>query len=238
MNSLQWVSGLFVFSQVLFFIEFFLLKNSFAMKQVKWFKGEFLSVSLIYFLSLFGILFHPSWVFPVSFALVYIHLLFKWKGNFNGGSDNMTFVLLTGLFLAKFTRHEDTGLIYISILVMSSYVMAGWVKAKNPEWWSGESLIGFLQFSPLQKWNWQKVFMTQQRAFFISRATLFFELSFPLALLSPKLTVIYLFAGLIFHFSNWFFFRTQSFFLDMGILIPSLNLADFKKLKSSPVELN
>jgi hypothetical protein len=212
MNSILWVSGLFVFAQLLFLIEFYKLKDTFFLQNTNISRAEFYFILVVYFFSLIGILVHSSWVFPLIFALNYLYFLLKWKGNFNGGSDNMSFVLLTGLFLAKVTENESTGLIYISLLVTSSYVMAGWAKAKNREWWTGESLIGFLQMSPLQPWVWQKSFLNPQGALILSRATLFFELSFPLALLHSKLTFIYIMAGVVFHFFNFIFFGLNRFF--------------------------
>ncbi|MFN9067022.1 MAG: hypothetical protein ACK5V3_07330, partial [Bdellovibrionales bacterium] len=136
MNSLIWVCGLFVFSHFLFLIEYFKLKDAFAMQAQAKQKIELYLLFIIYLFSLLGILFHSSWVFPVIFAVNYFYLILKWKGNFNGGSDNMSFVLLTGLFIAKFNENDNNGLFYIALLVTSSYVLAGWAKAKNREWWT------------------------------------------------------------------------------------------------------
>ena len=78
-------------------------------------------------------------------------LLIRWRGAFNGGSDFMTLITVSGLLIAQgVTLLSDAqtgwtaGLGYIAIQTLSSYFVSGWVKLKRPEWRNGQALTVFL----------------------------------------------------------------------------------------------
>ena len=61
-------------------------------------------------------------------------ILIRWRGSFNGGSDFMTLVVLTGLLIAYtvgiFASADigiQAGLCYICIQSITSYFISGWV---------------------------------------------------------------------------------------------------------------
>ena len=90
------------------------------------------------------------WHFLFLFVSAVV-VLIRWRGAFNGGSDFMTLVVLTGGLLAHgvgLWAHPDlgwqAGLWYISIHAISSYFMSGWVKLKHAQWRSGQALTIFL----------------------------------------------------------------------------------------------
>lgn len=93
--------------------------------------------------SMYG-LFNPS--APLIGILFLTHLLIciRFRGTFNGGSDMMTFVLLTGVFISLCSESEQTqklGLIYITINTLFSYFKAGISKLIRSEWRKGEASV-------------------------------------------------------------------------------------------------
>ena len=78
-------------------------------------------------------------------------VLIRWRGAFNGGSDFMSLVVMTGLLIAQVASFlMDTemawraGFWYITIQSMTSYFMSGSVKLLQPEWRNGRAMTIFL----------------------------------------------------------------------------------------------
>ncbi len=91
---------------------------------------------------------------PFSAVLLFastIVILIRWRGAFNGGSDFMTIVALTGLVIANIAGlwvgpvlAWKAGLWYITIHAMSSYFISGAIKLFSPAWRDGSALSFFL----------------------------------------------------------------------------------------------
>lgn len=152
-------------------------------------------------LAMIGLVTTSFWQFPVLMAVAWLRLMFICRGNFNGGSDNMTFVILTGIVLGK-VKGEPTGLTYVALLSVSSYLFAGWVKVLTPEWMNGVALHGFLRLSPLQLSSWEEKKLSPKITPILSRGFLFIECTFPFALFNPWLTYGYVGAAVLFHLLN------------------------------------
>lgn len=93
---------------------------------------------------------NPSFVVIGILFLTHLLICIRFRGTFNGGSDMMTFVLLTGVFISLVSESEDTqklGLIYITINTLYSYFKAGLSKIRRSEWRSGEALAVFSEGS-------------------------------------------------------------------------------------------
>ena len=78
-------------------------------------------------------------------------ILIRWRGAFNGGSDFMTMVVLTGLLVSQLAQPVvgpviawKAGLWYITIHAISSYFISGTIKLASRDWRSGRVLIHFL----------------------------------------------------------------------------------------------
>lgn len=88
-----------------------------------------------------------------SFIILFITSLLisiRFRGSFNGGSDMMSFVVLTGVivsFAGSTPEIQKFGLIYIAIHALYSYFKAGLAKIKQKDWRDGSALIGFLNSS-------------------------------------------------------------------------------------------
>ena len=74
-------------------------------------------------------------------------ILIRWRGAFNGGSDFMTLVALTGLLIVHsvaLAGNPDlgwrAGLWYVGLQSITSYFVSGWVKLLQPQWRSGKAM--------------------------------------------------------------------------------------------------
>jgi len=146
-------------------------------------------------------------------------LLFRWRGAFNGGSDFMTLVGLTGLLVAHgvgafagMAQGWRTGLWYVALQSVTSYFMSGWVKLLRPEWRSGQALTYFLDtgvYGPLPA---DSVFRRPQVARACAWAFTVWEGCFPLALLDVRLAAMFCAVAAVFHFLVFWHFGLNRFF--------------------------
>ena len=159
-------------------------------------------------------------IYPHAFVLFFILffstflITLRWRGSFNGGSDYLTLIIL--LCLSIGFLHPLLGkaaLWYITLQVISSYFLAGLYKIKETKWRLGTAVYGFVS-SP--NYKTPRFIVEKSRnstwAQVIAWSIMLFELSFPLVLTLPKLTIFYLVAGAIFHLVNFMTFGLNRFF--------------------------
>jgi hypothetical protein len=157
----------------------------------------------------------------VSFALfvLAVLLLLRWRGAFNGGSDFMTLVGLTGLLLAHglgtFTETAEAwriALWYVTLQSLGSYFVSGWIKLMRPEWRSGLALTVFLDqavHGPLPE---KSIFRSPTVARICSWGFILWEGLFPLALWSFQVAAVFCAVAAVFHFLVHWFFGLNRFF--------------------------
>ena len=146
-------------------------------------------------------------------------LLLRWRGAFNGGSDFMTLVGLTGLLIAHavgLVAGMETGwragLWYIALQSLTSYFMSGWVKLLHPSWRTGRALPQFLDtgiYGPLPA---HSVYRKPVVALAVSWSFTVWEGLFPLALLDVRLAALFCAVASVFHFLVFRFFGLNRFF--------------------------
>lgn len=146
-------------------------------------------------------------------------LLFRWRGAFNGGSDFMTLVGLTGLLIAHgvgafagMAQGWRAGLWYVTLQAATSYFMSGWVKLLRPEWRSGSALPFFLDsgvYGPLAA---HSVLRRPLVARTCAWAFTLWEGCFPLALLDVRLALAFCTVAAAFHFLVFWYFGLNRFF--------------------------
>lgn len=151
----------------------------------------------------------------LTLLMIQILICIRFRGTFNGGSDFMTVVVLTGLCisLADPTLGR-AGLIYISVHVIYSYYKAGLVKIKNTEWIKGDALYWFFANSPIH-FTQQIAHFLKDRKFifqFISVLVIFFEMGSLLLIFFPKGILPYMCVAIVFHFSVYITFGLNRFF--------------------------
>lgn len=171
-----------------------------------------------------------AFIYP-HFSIIFIFLFFttflitlRWRGSFNGGSDYLMLIILLCLCLGFiFPILSKAAVWYISLQVLSSYFMAGLYKVKQKKWRNGSAVYGFVS-SPSYKTP--QFIITKCKdptiALAIAWAVIIFELTFPLVLSHPYLSIFYLGAGLIFHFGNFMTFGLNRFFWVWSASYPAL----------------
>lgn len=144
--------------------------------------------------------------------------MIRWRGAFNGGSDFMTQVVLTGLLLGHglmgLGRSDvawPLGLGWIAVNATTSYVIAGWIKWLQPEWRSGAALAVFLDtglHGPLPAHSiWRRPAVARAAAW----AFMAWEATFPLAFLSVPMALLECAVALVFHLLVFRFFGLNRF---------------------------
>lgn len=165
----------------------------------------------------------------VVLFLSHVCLLFRFRGAFNGGSDFLTLVVITGLMLSEIFHLINpidwgykAGFWYITLHTVSSYFISGWVKLKRREWRDGTALVMFLDggiYGPLGK---HSVFRTRSIAVLCSWSFILWEGVAPFLLLSADVAFVYCHIAALFHFLVFWFFGLNRFFWAWCASFPAL----------------
>lgn len=160
-----------------------------------------------------------NWIGALLLFLMALLLLLRWRGAFNGGSDFMTLVGITGLLLAHLVGAMTdvawgwrAGFWYISLQTISSYFVSGWVKLLRPEWRSGQAMTHFLDTGVYGPLPVNSVFRHPKLTCVCSWAFTVWEGCFPLALLDARLALLFCAVAALFHFLVFWFFGLNRFF--------------------------
>ncbi len=171
------------------------------------------AITLIQIATAISTAFTPHALGITVLLLTHLLICIRFRGSFNGGSDMMTFVVLTGTLIA-ITGAQKVGMIYIATHALYSYFKAGLAKAKHREWWNGQAIPAFLSRSLFP--DIQMMGAQLRNYSWLSKAagwlTLFFEFSILGLLLFPKLAMIYMACAIVFHLSIYFCFGLNRFF--------------------------
>ena len=172
----------------------------------------FLSRLLLAALLLAG--FQPAAVEGLLLALGLV-LLRSYGGPYNGGSDRMTLLLLTCLFLTQVLpgeRWREAAAGYLAVQLVLSYMVSGWVKLANPDWRSGQALKDILEFSnyPVSE-NLRRWAHAPRRLLILSWGLMIFEVLFPLSLISAASLAVALALAALFHLANACLFGLNRF---------------------------
>lgn len=145
-------------------------------------------------------------------------ILIRWRGAFNGGSDFMTLVVLTGLLISQVGAlvHVElgwqAGFWYIAIQAITSYFMSGAVKLLRREWRNGSAMTIFLNgaiYGPLSATH---PLRNKWLALLGSWGFIVWEILFPFSLLDPRLAAVFCAVAALFHFLVFWFFGLNRFF--------------------------
>jgi hypothetical protein len=156
-------------------------------------------------------------------------LLFRFRGAFNGGSDFMTLVAVSGLFLsdafAPWVGGESAhhaALWYIALHALSSYFVSGWVKLKRAEWRSGEALVIFLDAGIYGPLGHNSVFRQPRVARLCSWSFMLWEALSPAILIGPVAALFFCGVAAVFHFLVFWYFGLNRFFWAWMVTFPAL----------------
>ena len=158
-----------------------------------------------------------------------ILILIRWRGAFNGGSDFMTLVALTGLLIAQSLSWLGApqlglkaALWYITIQSVTSYFMSGWVKTLRPEWRNGAAMTVFLNAAIYGPLSSRHVLRSPWVTLVASWAFILWEGLFPLALIHPVVALMFCSIATLFHFLVFWFFGLNRFFWAWLVTFPAI----------------
>ena len=156
-------------------------------------------------------------------------ILIRWRGAFNGGSDFMTIVVLTGLLVSQLAQlfvapalAWKAGLWYIAIHAITSYFISGAIKLMQREWRDGRILVHFLDgglYGPLPA---DSVFRLRPVAILASWSFIVWECLFPAALAGPVWAVVWCAVAAVFHLLVFRFFGLNRFFWAWSASFPAI----------------
>jgi len=146
-------------------------------------------------------------------------ILIRWRGAFNGGSDFMTLVVLTGLLISQVVGalgHVElgwqAGFWYIAIQAITSYFMSGAVKLLRREWRNGSAMTIFLNGAIYGPLSAKHLLRNKWLTLLGSWGFIVWEILFPLSLLDPRLAAVFCAVAALFHFLVFWFFGLNRFF--------------------------
>lgn len=158
----------------------------------------------------------------------------KFGGTFNGGSDSMIIVILIGLFISSLEtqlpnlKSTSAGLIYIGLQSTISYLRAGMVKIKNPEWRNGVILPKFLIQSIYTQNKLDKLYFNYlstnkyQISTLLCNFVIFWEILFPISLFNTNILFVFLLIGITFHIVNIYILGLNRFLIAWVATYPAL----------------
>jgi hypothetical protein len=168
---------------------------------------------------------------PISMALMILALLllFRWRGAFNGGSDFMTLMGLSALLLADGLtpwlgpqQAWRAALWFLTLQLLTSYFMSGWVKLKHPGWRNGSTLPVFLDTGVYGPLTSTSAYRRRPLAVMISWAFILWEGLFGLVFLDVRLAWLACASGVVFHFMVFRYFGLNRFFWAWLATYPAL----------------
>lgn len=142
-------------------------------------------------------------------------ILYRFQGPYNGGSDRMSLLLLFCLLmshLAPTRQWQEIALGYLSVQLLLSYAISGWVKLSNRDWRSGQALKDVFEFSvyPVSE-SLRSLANAPGLLRGLSWTLMLFEILFPLALFDATYLQAVLMVAALFHLVNGCVFGLNRF---------------------------
>ena len=151
----------------------------------------------------------------------------RFRGTWNGGSDHMLMVVLSGALVARAgAGHEvlvTAGVAWIGVQGVLSYAIAGIAKLRSAAWRDGTALPVLLAIPaygvPVRA---RRVFDNPRLARVAAWVVLAFECAFPLVLLHPVVAVMGCALAAAFHLGNAWVFGLNRFLLTWAATWPGI----------------
>jgi hypothetical protein len=151
----------------------------------------------------------------------------RFRGTYNGGSDHMLVVVLTGLLVARAGMGNPVlplaGMAWIAAQGILSYVIAGAAKLRSASWRDGTALPALLAIpaygvpSGVRRW-----IANPGAAKVAATGVLAFECAFPLVLLGSTPAVVGVAVAAGFHLANAWVFGLNRFLLTWAATWPAI----------------
>lgn len=156
---------------------------------------------------------HPQPISMIALFITHLLICIRFRGSFNGGSDMMAFVILTGMLIAHLSSHpevQEFGLVYIAVHALYSYFKAGVAKIKHKEWRAGSALQSFLKMSLYPEIR--QITLPRGMGRVLCWLVLVFELSAVALPFFPQIVPLYFVAAIVFHLAIYVTFGLNRFF--------------------------
>ena len=141
----------------------------------------------------------------------------RWGGSVNGGSDSITLITLGCLSIGRGFVHEHQvvigALLYVALQSIASYLIAGLVKLRARRWRDGSALHRFIDgavVGPPPEFVGRV--LAGPTAIAASIGVITFELSAPIALMSPAFALAFVGVAILFHAVNTYLLGLHRFF--------------------------
>lgn len=155
-----------------------------------------------------------DWIL-LALSIHSIAILHRYNGPYNGGSDRMGLLILYCLTLSHWLPDgpaAHAALTYLAVQLVLSYFISGVVKLAQPAWRGGHALRDVFAFSAYPVAENLRALQTMPRVLqSASWAVIAFEVTFPLALLSPPALILALTLATAFHLANAILFALNRF---------------------------
>jgi hypothetical protein len=168
----------------------------------------------------------PQFYFFIGLFITTLLISIRFRGSFNGGSDMMSFVVLTGVTIGLATSNPEIqkfGLVYIAIHASYSYFKAGLAKIKQVDWRSGVALMGLAHVSLYPEIRSLKI--SKAVSLFLGWAVMAFELAIISLPFFPDYAGIYFVLAIVFHLVVFASFGLNRFFWIWMCAWPSIFFA-------------
>lgn len=172
------------------------------------------------------LLFHAHALWSALLWLGSLLVSVRFRGSYNGGSDAMLLVVLSGATLA---RVSDLALVqraalgYVCAQAVLSYAISGLFKLREPAWRDGSALPRLFVSTPYPFPAWaERLFRQPSRARVAAWSVIALECSFPLALLDERVAPWLLALGVAFHLVNVALLGLNRFFWSWLAAYPAL----------------
>ena len=162
----------------------------------------------------------------IALLVTTLLMLRRFQGPYNGGSDRMGSLILICLVLTHSLPDplwKTYAFGYLSIQLILSYFISGWVKVVNRDWRTGRALQDVFLFSAYPVTDVLRDLAKRPRLLWaLSWSVMLLELAFPFALFWPWTLIGFLILAGLFHLSNACFFGLNRFFWTWLAAYPSL----------------
>jgi len=169
--------------------------------------------------------FNSDWI-TLILIILSVAILYRFDGPYNGGADRMGLLILFCLglsYLAPTHYWRELAFGYLSLQLILSYFISGYVKLINSEWRNGQALADVFRFSAYPVSETLRGLAQKPRLLVTtSWLVIVFECVFPLALLSNLSLLVALIIAASFHFANACLFGLNRFFWVWLAAYPSI----------------
>lgn len=162
---------------------------------------------------------------PLFAVLASILICVRFRGVFNGGSDYMTVVVLTGLTVTRIgpTALVHAGVLYIAVQSLLSYFVAGVVKLKEPDWRHGRALPAFIAHPYYGAPPWLKALVARHTfALSLSWGVMLFEVAGPWLVAFPASALGFVIVAGSFHVGTALAFGLNRFLFAWAATYPAI----------------